>query len=154
MTSWFRHRESHPTQKNIRSSPFKINDDYRTQLPPWRAVTVEYHMSQTCASQKSIPDVNPSLEWENHFHDLLSLLLTCLFAQIKSRYKNKHLIPILFYNIANMTRHDGFAPIVVASSMHNGSQYASTSTPSTVRRTPPHQWPVHCTHCDMPHDDM
>ena len=50
-----------------------------------------------------------------------------------------------------MTHHDGFAPVVVASSMHNGSQYASTSTPSTVR---PHTSDRYiCTHCDMPQDD-
>ena len=49
--------------------------------------------------------------------------------------------------------HDRFAPVVVASSstMHNGSQYACTSTHSTVR---PHTSDRYiCTHCDMPHDD-
>ena len=50
-----------------------------------------------------------------------------------------------------MTHHDGFAPVVVASSMHNGSQYTCTSTPSTVR---PHTSDRYiCTHCVMPHDD-
>ena len=35
--------------------------------------------------------------------------------------------------------------------MHNGSQYASTTTPSNVR---PHTSDRYiCTHCDMPHDD-
>jgi hypothetical protein len=98
--SWLRHRESHPTQKNIRSSTFKINDDYQTQLPPWRAATIEYRMSHSPlfrrAYQTRTPDVNPSLEWENHFPDPHTLLT--LFAQIKSRYKNSYLNSILFYN--------------------------------------------------------
>ena len=50
-----------------------------------------------------------------------------------------------------MTHHDGFASVVVAPSMHNGSQYTCTSTPSTVR---PHTSDRYiCTHYDMPHDD-
>ena len=43
-----------------------------------------------------------------------------------------------------MTHHDGFAPVIDASSMHY-------STPSTIR---PHtsDWYI-CTHCDISHDD-
>ena len=43
-----------------------------------------------------------------------------------------------------MTHHDGFAPVIDASSMHY-------STPSTVR---PHTSDLYiCTHCDTSHDD-
>ena len=50
-----------------------------------------------------------------------------------------------------MTHHGGFAPVIVASSMQNGSQYASTCTPSTIRLHTS-DWYI-CTHCDTSHDD-
>ena len=50
-----------------------------------------------------------------------------------------------------MIHHGGFAPVIDASSMHNGSQYASTCTPPTI--LPYTSGRYIYTHCDTSHDD-
>ena len=90
VTLWFRHRESHLTEKNIRSSTFKTNDDSRTQLPPWRTATVEYRMSHSPAFQMSIPNVQSRREPQSGVRKItfmIPTLFSLFLAKIKSRYK-------------------------------------------------------------------
>jgi hypothetical protein len=90
--------------------------------------------------------------WSEKIDLTISFILSlCLRKLSPDIITNINLTPIL--QLANMTHHhDRFAPVIVASLMHNGSQYASsTSTSSTVR---PHVSNRYiCTHCDMPHDN-
>ena len=97
-------------------------------------------------------NVNLSLEWDNHFHDLLTLLT--LFALIESRYKNKHLISLLFRNQQTWLTVTDLLPSLVLRHLCTtvaSTQVTSTSTPSTVR---PHTSDRYiCTRCNMPHNN-
>ena len=71
----FDHRPSKQTMINN----FNCHHEERQQLN----TTSPKRAHSKWASQTWTPDVNPSLEWENHFHDPLSILT--LFVLIKSR---------------------------------------------------------------------
>ena len=135
VTSWFRHRESHLTQKNIRSSTFKTNDDNQTQLPPWSKTTVEYHMPQTCTFQTSIPDVDSRREPQSGVRKSLSWSPLCShsFCAKLSHDIKTYLIPS-YFTISNDD-----SPWRICSRhwcVINALQY-------TIYHTPTYQWPVH-----------
>ena len=74
---------------------------------------------------------------------MISTLFSLFLAKIKSRYKNTFNYQLIL-QLATMTHHDGFAPVIDTSSM-------SYSKPSTIR---PHTSDLYiCTHCDISHDD-